>query len=302
MRKYLLLIILIPLSIKSFSGITGLQTAADTLIKKRVVLVSGSNLAAYAGGISFLRYIWYRDHERVPFHFYNDSKGYLQVDKAGHLFSTYHIARISYNSYRWAGLNKTGSILLGSATGMLFLTPIEIFDGMYEGWGFSWSDIIANTSGMLFFASQQAIFDKQVATLKISYSGSIYPEYYSRLGTSFADKLMNDYNGHTIWVSTNIKSVIKKDFIPDWLNFAIGYGAEGLLGEFENPEYYKGKKLPEFARYRQYFFSLDIDLSEIKTRKPWLKSILKAANLIKVPFPAIEFSNEHGIKFRPLYF
>ena len=42
--------------------------------------------AVYAGGMSYLQFIWYKDHERVPFHFYNDNKGYLQIDKAGHAF------------------------------------------------------------------------------------------------------------------------------------------------------------------------------------------------------------------------
>lgn len=302
MKKSLLLIFAISLFLSSFSGNFENTTSSDTISKKRILLVASTKISAYAGGVSFLHYIWYRDHLRVPFHFYDDSRGYLQIDKASHFFSTYHISRISYNSFRWSGLNKTSSILLGSATGLLFLTPIEIFDGLYEGWGFSWSDMIANTSGALLFAGQQALFDKQIITLKISYSGSIYPNYYSKLGVNFADKFMNDYNGHTFWFSANINKVIRNDIFPPWLNISLGYSAEGLLGEFDNPGFYKGRELPYFSRYRQYLFSFDIDFNEIRTNKTWLKTIFKAANLIKVPFPAIEYNNKHGLKFRPFYF
>ena len=75
-----------------------------------------------------------------------------------------------------------------------------------------------------------------------------------------------------------------------------------MIKEFENPEYYQGKPFPELDRYRQYLFSLDIDLSRVHTNKKWLASILKHINIIKVPFPTLEINEVDGIKFSPLYF
>ena len=46
----------------------------------------------------------------------------------------------------------------------------------------------------------------------------------------------------------------------------------------------------------------DIDFSKIHTNKKWLKSVFNAINLIKVPFPAIEFNRIQGVRFRPIYF
>ena len=123
------------------------QTYPDSIQKPRLAIAVASESAAYLGGLSFLGLIWYRDHERVPFHFYNDSKGYLQMDKWGHGYSAYHESQLSYHALRWAGLTKNKAIWYGGTAGLLFQTPIEIFDGLYEGWGFSWSDMAANTFG-----------------------------------------------------------------------------------------------------------------------------------------------------------
>lgn len=108
----------------------------DSLIKNRLNTVLGSEITTYAAGLSFLNFIWYKDHERVPFHFYDDSKGYLQVDKAGHAYVAYHESYIAYYALRWAGVDKKRALIYGGLAGIIFQTPIEVFDGLYEGWGF----------------------------------------------------------------------------------------------------------------------------------------------------------------------
>jgi len=47
-----------------------------------------------------LSFIWYKDEPRVPFEFYNDSKGYLQVDKFGHAFGAYFESYVGYHALR----------------------------------------------------------------------------------------------------------------------------------------------------------------------------------------------------------
>ena len=79
----------------------------DSLHKNRLYTVIGLETGAYLSGLSYLRYIWYRNHERVPFHFYNDSKGYLQIDKASHALVTYYETSTTYHALWWSGLDKT---------------------------------------------------------------------------------------------------------------------------------------------------------------------------------------------------
>ena len=61
----------------------------DEINKRMLTTAIVSESVFYFGGMSYLQFLWYKDHERVPFHFYNDNSGYLQVDKFGHSFGSY---------------------------------------------------------------------------------------------------------------------------------------------------------------------------------------------------------------------
>jgi hypothetical protein len=279
-----------------------LHSVEDTIYKNRLYAVAGIESASYVTGLSILGFVWYKDHERVPFHFYDDSKGYLQMDKAGHTFSAYYESLISYHAFRWAGMDKSKSVIFAGLAGFLFQLPIEIFDGLYEGWGFSFSDVVANTAGSLLFASQQLIFDDQLIRMKFSYFPSGYPKYHAILGETEFESFFLDYNAHTHWLSANIRGLTGSTKIPAWLNVAIGYSANGMIKEFENPKYYKGQPFPELPRYRQLFLSIDLDWTKIPTDKKWLKQIFQIMNVIKIPFPALEWNGLGELKLRPLYF
>jgi hypothetical protein len=49
---------------------------------------------------------WYKDYPQSSFHFFNDNDDWLQVDKAGHVFSAYTTGKWSMEMWRWAGLSK----------------------------------------------------------------------------------------------------------------------------------------------------------------------------------------------------
>lgn len=296
------IILVCLIAINGISQPTFIENYPDTLNKKRLNSVVVSELTTYAAGLSFLSFIWYKDVERVPFHYYNDLKGYFQMDKAGHAYGAYYESYYGYYALRWAGLDKKRALIYGGSLGILFQTPIEIFDGLFEGWGFSWWDMAANAVGSILFTTQEAIWNKQIVLMKFSYSPSGYPKYHSILGDNQLESFFLDYNGHTYWLSANLYDITKFERIPKWLNFAFGYSGNGMIKEFENPEWYKGQPFPELDRYRQYLFSLDVDFSRIQTKKVWLKKIFRHINLIKVPFPAIEYNNIDGLKGRAVYF
>ncbi len=276
---------------------------ADTLRKGRLATVIAIEGGFYLAGNAYLQYVWYKDHARSKFHFYNDGKGYLQMDKCGHAFSAYHYSRLGYDALRWAGVSKKKSLIYGGPLGLILQTPIEIFDGLYEGYGFSKGDMLANTLGSALFTVQQALWDKQPVKMKFSYSPSGYSKYHPYyLGSTPVQSFFMDYNGHTYWLSVNVTDIFPKAKIPEWINIAAGYSANGMIGEFRNETYYRGTPIPEMKRYRQYILSLDIDLSKIKTRSKFLGSLFKQLNVLKIPFPGLEFNTQQGFRFRPLYF
>lgn len=279
-------------------------TVQDTVSinKTRLVTVISGFSAAYIGSMAYLQYVWYKDHKRVPFEFYNDLGGYNQIDKFGHIYGAYLESYIGFQSLLWAGVPRKKAALYGGSLGFFLQLPIEIWDGMYEGWGFSWSDVGANALGSLLVIGQEFAFHEQIVKYKFTFSPSPYaPLANGYLGEGF-NQLFYDYNGHTYWLSVGINRLVKNEKIPDWVNIAVGYSAGGMYGEFVNKTHYNGVTIPPTERYRQFLFSFDIDFCKIPARNKNLKKLLNCMFMIKIPFPTIEINTKGQFKFYPLYY
>ena len=247
------------------------------------------------------------------------------MDKMGHLFTSYFQSKWAMHAYRWAGLNRRSSVWAGVAASTLFQSTLEVMDGFSSEWGFSFPDVAFNTAGVMMMASQEWLWQEQRILLKMSghrpnYSTSPLQAYNSEAittldaraadlyGTNFAEVLIKDYNGLTVWASFNISAFIRKDtWVPDWLNVAVGYGAENLYGGYSNAWddddgniFVAQTKL--YPRHRQYFLAFDVDLTRIKTRHRSLKFLFTVLNIFKVPGPTMEVNSLGMVKFHPFYF
>lgn len=271
----------------------------DTLNQQRVEYVIGGQSAIYAGSLTLLYYAWYRDYPRTSFHFFNDNDQWLQMDKAGHVTTSAYFGKFGYEMYRWAGIKRNKAIWIGGSTGFFFLTVIEILDGFSAEWGASWGDFVSNAAGSAFFIGQQLAWDDQRFSLKYSFHQTGNAKYNPvQLGDNFMENMLKDYNGQTYWLSGNINAFLpKQSRFPGWLNVSLGYSADGMLGAKGNPS-----GTPDYQRYRQYFLSLDVDLARIKTNSHFFKFVLNGINIIKIPFPALEYNQIEGFRFHPFYF
>ncbi|MDN4165568.1 DUF2279 domain-containing protein [Cytophagales bacterium LB-30] len=300
MKRAILFLLLYVLAI---GAIAQSDSSAQTINKKRLLLVSGVETAFYVGGMLYLSEIWYRDWERVPFHWYNDNAGYLQMDKLAHSFVAYQESKAGYHALRWSGVSKGKALLFGGTLGFVLQLPVEIFDGIYEDYGFSPGDVAANTLGSLLFITQEGFWDEQKVVMKFSYYPSEYAQYRpDYLGANPLEQLFLDYNSQTYWLSANIRSIFHQAKVPAWLNLAVGYSGDGMLGEFTNPRVIDGKLAPVLTRERQFLLSLDVDFTRIPTSRPWLKKTFKALNVLKIPFPALEYTKKRGLNIKPLYY
>ena len=257
----------------------------------------------YAGSLYLLGQTWYKNRESVSFHFYNDNAGYLQVDKLGHTFGSYVYSYIGYFGLLKLGATRKDALIFGSTLGLVLQFPIEIMDGLHEGYGFSWGDVAANSMGSALILGQELLFKEQLVKYKFSYWESTYSgKANGYLGTNSFNRIVNDYNGHSYWLSFPINRIHSAKIFPDWLNLAIGYSANGMYGEFENITSYNGVNIPETERYRQYLLSLDIDWTRINTNSKFLRILLKGMTFVKLPFPALEFNSKRQIKGYWIYY
>jgi len=280
------------------------DSASQPIINKRLWGVGTGHVVLYAGTLTVLDRMWYKDYPRSAFHFHDDLADWMQMDKIAHVANAYQLSRLSFYTFRWSGLNNSQSALWGSLSGSIFLTTVEIMDGFSAEWGASLSDFAANTLGSLSFFAQQMAWQEQKIVWKYSFSQSGLHKYRpDLLGSNLPENILKDYNGLTFWLSFNISALTGgNNSIPPWLNVALGYGAMGMLGGRENPAYHNDILLPQMARYRQFYIAPDIDFARIPTQNQTLKHIFETINFLKLPTPAIEYNQEQGFRFHFLFF
>jgi len=272
--------------------------------KKRKLIIAGVHTAAYAGTLITLSQAWYKDYPKSSFHTFDDSKEWLQMDKIGHGWTAYNIAKYSGNMWEWAGFSHKKAVLLGGLSSFGYQTILEFLDAHSAEWGWSWADIAANTAGAGLYTTQELLWQQQRILFKFSYLPVKYPsDLQGRadelFGTSFPERLLKDYNGQTYWFSFNLNSFLKNQHFPEWLNLAVGYGASGLYGGFENRSINKDGVVMfdrrDIPRIRQWYISPDIDFTRIPTNKKGVRTLLSLMNMLKLPAPTLEYS---GGKFK----
>lgn len=280
---------------------------ADTFNRRRFYISAGTGAALYGAASVGLYQTWYADFPRSSFQSFDDWPEWNQMDKAGHTFTAYIFSRYAFAGSRWAGLKRPAARWAAFGVANLLQGTIEVMDGFSAEWGFSWSDLGANVAGSLIFTAQDMAWQEQRILLKVSNDFRPHPDIpitnrngatsnlgnisRERFGDNFAERFLKDYNAQTIWMSANPKAFLPKSNLPVWLNVAVGYGSENVYGALGNSWRENGQSFRyEPERYRQFFLSPDIYLSRIPTKKRWVRLVLGALDFIKLPAPALEYS------------
>lgn len=267
--------------------------------KNRSAFVVGGTSALGIGLLGTLSYSWYKDYNTSSFHFFDDAVEWKGMDKVGHGVTAFQVCDYIEDWYQWAGHSKSKARWYSAATSMSFLTVVEVMDGFSDGWGFSNADMLSNVIGVGSFLVKSKFSKHNSFSLKYGFLPSKYRKYRpEQLGYSPVTSLIKDYNGQSYWLSVNLSSFSKGAPFPEWLNIAVGYGAEGLLGGDSNPAFNDaGELLPNVERYSQFFLSPDIAWTRIKTKNKAMKFLFKALMFYKLPLPAFEANGKGGVKF-----
>jgi len=312
------LVLLFSISVKSFAQKSDTTKTklhflepAPSFNKTRTIVLGTSLAGAYGGTMIFLNQLWYADAAKSKFHFFDDSKEWLQVDKMGHFHTTYMEAVWLTKMMKWTGTKDRKSALIGSLTALGFQTSIEIFDGFSDKWGASGSDVAANFLGAGLAYSQYYFWNEQRIKSKYSFHSVTHADAQLQMranelyGTGAIEQIIKDYNGIVVWLSVNPSSFSKRKTIAPWLNFAVGYAGGGMYGGFENKWEDENGNLfvrNDVQRYRRFFLSADVDWDRIPTKSPYVKTLFSILNIVKVPFPAMEFNTKGEVIFHPMFF
>lgn len=285
---------------------------ADTLSASRLGIgLSVTGVSAVVATAGLYR-SWYSRYEQSPFHYFNDWDEWRNLDKAGHVQSTYSQTALLYQGCRWGGLGRKKALLTGLLTSMLFQSTIEVMDGFSEKWGFSVPDMTANLIGAGWFAWQELTWGEQRFQLRFlpgqvshsrqrvsalapsAESTSPYDRAVVLFGNSAAERWLKDYNGHTYWLSIQIRPWLAENSRwPAWLNAGIGFSASNMYGGFSNQWQTEGAFFDlsqAYPRTSRFFFGPDIGLAKLGFKKPWLKTLTYAMGTFRVPMPCIEWN------------
>ena len=273
----------------------------------------GITAGVYTGSMIGLNQLWYADYPRSAFHWHNDNNQWMQIDKVGHIYSAYVESLFFLRALEWSGVEHKKAAWIAGGFGFFAQTVIEVLDGFSQEWGASFGDLAANTLGSVIVTGQELLWAEQKIGMKWSFHPVNYPS--GQLGERAADlygshwyeAFLKDYNGQTYWLSTSVGAFYPESKWPKWLGVAAGYGAEQMYGGEDNTwdsnkDKIKDIDRTDIPRLRQYYLSLDIDLTRIETNSPLLKKTLILLNIVKLPLPTLEYNTSGRLRFHPVYF
>lgn len=313
-RKTRFLVQLLVAGLSSSAGLPAAQAQArpdsvaaarpaalpDSLAQRRRRLrrLVGAAALGYGALYTGLTTAWYTG-EKVPLHWFNDLPEWQQLDKAGHFWGAFQESRGAVDMLRWAGLSEQKAVWYGSLVGFAIQSPLELLDGRDPQYGASATDLAANLLGSAGVLSQELLWHDIRLMPKWSFHLTPYARQRPNvLGRTVPERWLKDYNGQTYWLCADVGAFLRPGSrYPHWLQPAVGYGGQDMVYNDDGTNAARGLR-----PYRQFYFSLDVDLRRIPTRHLWLKRVFYTLSIFHLPAPALEVNGRGGVVFHGLYF
>jgi hypothetical protein len=232
----------------------------------RMATVAGASAAAAFATFEFQRTQYWSPGE-TRFRIINDWEYVKWTDKAGHFYSAALLSRAYRAGFRWSGMSEPQARLWGAAAGLANMMYYEVLDGFGPQWGFSPGDALFNTLGAGWAYAKWTVPALEPVDLKLSYRASGWE------GRNITD----DYEGHTWWLTANLKGIGAPT--PDWLGLAVGYGV-------------RDRDERDFLTTPHVYFGLDIDPSVLPIEGRLWDSLLPWLRHVRLPAPAVRLTPE----------
>ena len=247
--------------------------------------------SAFVGGNAYLYHYfkkaWWSGERAPHFFFHADwDQQFRDQDKFGHMFGGYHLARIGYAGLREACVSDKKAIIWSAAYAAAFQLQIEIFDGQFKKYGFSYADMIANTTGQALAVMQELHPSWRVVKPTFSYHKTqalLNTENGTILnGGELRPSL--DYSGQTYWMSVDVEQALPaaaKPYWPSFIRFSVGHSitdwVDPTTGDVERAK-------------RKILLSLDFDPEKLPGDAPLWRTIKHTLSYYHFPAPALELT------------
>ena len=238
-------------------------------------------LAGNAYLYHYFKKAWWSGERADHFFFHADwDQWFRDQDKFGHMLGGYHLARIGYLGLREACVSDRKAIAWSAAYAALFQLQIEIFDGRFKKYGFSYADMIANTTGQAYAVVQE--LHPALRAIKPTFS---YRE--TRALKNGADPELRpslDYSGQTYWLSADMEQLLPvrwKQYWPGFLRLSAGHS----ITDWKDPNTGATQRAQ-----RKILLTLDFDPNALPGDAPLWKTIKQTLSFYHFPAPAIQLT------------
>lgn len=239
----------------------------------------GANAALY----SYFKRAWWSGERAPQFFFHADwDQDFRDQDKLGHAFGGYHLARFGNAFLRSTCTSKRNATIWSAAYAAAFQLQIEVWDGMYKKYGFSYADLIANTAGTALDVLHETHPATRAIKPTISYVRSAAMRNSDNIPGELRPSL--DYSGQTYWLSASIHDLLPEDSRPYWPSFlrvSVGHS----ITDWVDPR--TGANL---RAKRKILLSLDFDAEKLPGDNRIWKTFKRQLGYIHLPSPAIQIT------------
>ena len=263
-----------------------LPSPSCPLTPKQLNAVRAGVGGAFIGGNAYLYHYfkkaWWSGERAPHFFFHADwDQEFRDQDKFGHMLGGYHLARIGYAGLREACVGEKKAIVWSAAYAAAFQLQIEVFDGQFKKYGFSYADMIANTTGQAIAVMQE--LHPRLRAIKPTFS---YHETAALRNPPPGSELRPslDYSGQTYWFSADINDMLPdgaKPYWPSFIRFSVGHS----ITDWQIPT----TTAPQRAQ-RKILLSLDFDPEKLPGNAPIWRTIKHTLSYYRFPAPALQLT------------
>ncbi|MFL5581962.1 MAG: DUF2279 domain-containing protein [Gemmatimonadaceae bacterium] len=252
--------------------------------------------AAVAGNVALLVYFkqaWWSGERADHFFFHSDwDQEFRDQDKLGHAWGGYHLTRAGVELLDLACVSRRKAVLMSAGYAAAFQLQIEIWDGFYEAYGFSYPDIMMNTAG----AALAVLHERTPRTRAVKPTIWYKPTaaWHRRDEHGGNPRATVDYSGQSYWLSVDVDTLLPQGarrYWPGFVRLSVGHSVTDWIDPNTGAA---------MRAKRRILLSLDVDPEKLPGNHPAWRFTKRQLSYLHFPSPALQLTPKvEGIAWYP---